>query len=493
MKQERIHVLLVEDEDAHAELIRRAFESQDEVIQLTVAKSLEEARNSLVEEIPDLAIVDLFLPDGKGLELLDESSRTDYPVVIMTSHGDEEVAVEAMKAGALQYVVKSEIALAELPHKVETALRQWGHIVERKQAEKAMRESEEHFRSLIENALEIIVTIDTQGRIRYASPSFDRVFGYAPEERIGRPFVDLVHESDRTKIEELIAQAFVAPPTVSLHYRHRRKDGSWCHLEAVGSSYVASTGVRHGVINSRDVTDRHEALAARQELEGRLRHSQKWEIVANLSRSIAREFNNMLTPVLEAANLALQSAEEGSASRNALERVLEGTGRARRLAERIAVLSRPLDARSVDLHELVERQIGRLRSTLPDSVELRVRLTDEPTSVLADPDHLEEILSNLCSNSLHAMRDRGGVLEIDLDVAEDEARVRLTVRDSGHGMSETTAKRALEAFFTTKGPAEAAGLGLSVVNAIVASHGGALTVSSQPDQGTTIHVDLPRT
>lgn len=146
MNNNIIHVLLVEDDKAHAELIRRAFESQADRIRFRVARTIREARTCIVSLTPDLIIADLRLPDGQGIDLLDpEGPDSSYPVVIMTSHGDEQVAVEAMKAGALDYVVKSEHILTEMPRIAERALREWSHLTKRQRAEKALRESEERY------------------------------------------------------------------------------------------------------------------------------------------------------------------------------------------------------------------------------------------------------------------------------------------------------------------------------------------------------------
>ena len=134
----QIRVLLVEDEEAHAELIQRAFEPQEELMSLTVAGTLAEARRVLTQAPPDLVLVDLLLPDGRGIELLPgEGETAGLPFVVMTSHGDEKVAVEALKAGALHYVVKSVATLSDMPQIVERALREWGHVVERQRAEEA--------------------------------------------------------------------------------------------------------------------------------------------------------------------------------------------------------------------------------------------------------------------------------------------------------------------------------------------------------------------
>lgn len=150
LDQDALNILLVEDEEGHIQLILRAFESRFGV-RLTVARTLGEARERLAETIPDLAIVDLLLPDGRGIQLLEEQKGNDFPfpAVIMTSHGDEEVAVEAMKAGALDYLVKSEETFSQLPHFVRRALREWNHITERRAAEERLRETNRELEAFV--------------------------------------------------------------------------------------------------------------------------------------------------------------------------------------------------------------------------------------------------------------------------------------------------------------------------------------------------------
>ncbi len=157
-------ILLVEDEEAHKELIRRAFEMREDQVTLSDATTLEEARKLLARALPDLAIVDLRLPDGDGIELVQtEGGIPLFPVIIMTSHGDEQVAVDAMKAGALDYIVKSEEMLIEMPRTVERAMSGWQHIVERRRAEEGLRESEMRFRGLFEHSPIAIWEADLSG------------------------------------------------------------------------------------------------------------------------------------------------------------------------------------------------------------------------------------------------------------------------------------------------------------------------------------------
>ncbi len=140
--EERTRLLLVEDSAMHVSLIREALAVPDLRIDLTVASTLAEARARVAEKRPDLAIVDLLLPDGSGIEFLPaEREKATFPIVIMTSHGNEQKAVEAMKAGALDYLVKSAETLTVLPHVIMRTLREWDHISGRRRAEKELREA----------------------------------------------------------------------------------------------------------------------------------------------------------------------------------------------------------------------------------------------------------------------------------------------------------------------------------------------------------------
>ncbi len=496
-----IRVLLVEDEDAHAELISRAFESQSDRMRLVVADTLGQARAAIEEAAPDIALIDMLLPDGNGIELLPPAGEaTEYPIVIMTSHGDEERAVEAMKGGALDYVVKSTVKFAEMPQIVEGALREWGHIVERRRAEQKLQESEEHFRALIENAHDIITLVDEEGISHYVSPAIERILGYSPEERLGANFFELVHAEDRDAVMHKVLQASAEPGTTQfLAYRYRHRDGSMRIFEATGSLHQPiDSQHQRVVINSRDVTDR-------KQLEDQLRHSQKWEIIGTLAGGIANEFNNMLTPILGFASLALNEASPGSKGYKRLEHILTAANRSRDLAEQLLVFSRQSEPRRtpLQLHEIVTEVIKLLRPTLPPTIEIRKQIRAETDTVNADPEQMHQVLMNLCTNAHHAMSE-GGVLEVDLDPVEVDAEfvrkhgrphegsyLRLIVRDTGHGMDRATKERVLEPFFTTKGAEQRSGLGLSITHGIVASHGGALIVESEPGEGTAVHVYLP--
>ncbi|MEE8451337.1 MAG: response regulator [Thermoguttaceae bacterium] len=144
-------ILLVEDDAAHVDLIRQSFESYSGQVELTVAGTLGEARARTSQSPPDLMITDLVLPDGRGTQLLPaDKQQAPFPIVVMTSFGDEQAAVDAMKAGALDYVVKTKATFAEMPHIAERAMRQWKHILRRRQAEQALQKAHEDLERRVE-------------------------------------------------------------------------------------------------------------------------------------------------------------------------------------------------------------------------------------------------------------------------------------------------------------------------------------------------------
>ena len=253
------HILLVEDEAHHVALIRRAF-ADSEQTRLTVARSLREARACLATDVPDLLLADWRLPDGEGTELITDDAT--YPVVLMTSFGDEQVAVEAMKAGALDYVVKSAEALSSMPRLAERVLREWTHITERQRAEAALRASEQRFRSLVEHGWDTITLIDPEGTVLYASTSLERMLGYTVDEHVGEHVVDLVHPDDQAYVTEIF-QALLDQPgePISAEVRARHKDGTWRWVETTSINRLDDPAVEAIVANSRDITERKQAEA----------------------------------------------------------------------------------------------------------------------------------------------------------------------------------------------------------------------------------------
>ena len=193
------NILLVEDEQGHAELIRRSFKSASVPVSLTVARNLHEARSSIAKSTPDLIIADFRLPDGKGIELIpDKKKDSPYPVIILTSYGDELVAVEAMKAGAFDYIVKSEVTMDNMPRLYKRIMREWSHVTERKKAEEESRSSKLLLEAFVENSPSIIFIKDLDGRLIHINHAFEDLFGIGREDLLGKTDYDLYPTSKIT-------------------------------------------------------------------------------------------------------------------------------------------------------------------------------------------------------------------------------------------------------------------------------------------------------
>ena len=196
MSKTQVRILYVDSEQAHADAVRQAFESRSEGACVVVAHDLEEARARIAEAAPELVITDCLLPDGKGLDLLPtEGDGPSFPVVVMAERGHEQAGVDARESGALDYVVKSEVALAHMPHIAERALREWGHLLARRQAEDALAQSECRFKSIVKSLPDIIYQLDREGKITFISDAVKQ-YGYAPEDLIGKSMFEIVHPQD---------------------------------------------------------------------------------------------------------------------------------------------------------------------------------------------------------------------------------------------------------------------------------------------------------
>jgi PAS domain S-box-containing protein len=275
MAEKPINILLIEDEDPHAELIQRAFEGQDGQIQIRRAKSLAEARTKIKVQEPSLIIADWRLPDGESMELLpSQHDLLTIPIILMTSYGNERIAVEALRSGALDYVVKSPESMLDMPHLAERALEQWAARTERIEMQEALRESEAQFRLLAENASDMIARLTTDGQVLYISPACKTVLGYDPEELTGMNIFDLIHEKDRRLIQRLFRDGnYSATHTVAYQALHH--DGRFIWLESSGRAVLdpQTNFILEIQTASRDITERKKNEKDLQEAHNNLQEA----------------------------------------------------------------------------------------------------------------------------------------------------------------------------------------------------------------------------
>jgi len=264
-----------------------------------------------------------------------------------------------------------------------------------------------------------------------------------------------------------------------------------------------------------EAAKREQARSEKAELEQQLLHAQKMEAIGTLAGGIAHDFNNILAAITGYTQLLMMKLPKGSDIRPDLDEVLQASRRARDLIQQILTFSRERDEEKIPIEmiHLVKETLKFLRSSLPSSIEFREKLSERVGIIHANPTQIHQVIMNLCTNAAHAMQEAGGVLEVELRNAELGLRpigayapegtrnaelnlgpgryLRLTVSDTGCGMTPEIVKKIFDPYFTTKEKGVGTGLGLSVVHGIVMGHGGAVAVESEPGKGSAFHVYFP--
>ena len=497
-------ILIADDETAHAEAMRRALLAGNALAEIAIAPTLAAFRAAAAENPPDLALVDLHLPDGRAVDALTEPPEAGaYPILVITSHGSEESAVDALKAGALDYVVKSPASFAELPRTVARAWREWRARCDRLQAETELRSREELLRLLFENASEAIVLSWEDGRVEAANPAACAVFGRSAAEMRRLSRSDLVDPADRRFSVALSTRETAGVFAGELNLV--RSDGTVFPAAVSSTLYVDSSGQRRTSTFFRDLTEQKQLEAERAQLEVDLRQAQKLESLSTLSGGVAHDFNNILAVILGNAELALTHlvAEDHAVSAH-LGAILKACDRATHLVRQVLAFARAEAPRraAAPLCVAVEEAMRALRASLPPSVELILRSEADAPAVDVDAAQVHQAVVNLGTNAWHAIGNRPGQIILSLRALHPGERppppavdggswTVLSVEDTGAGIDARTQERIFEPFFTTKGVGRGTGLGLAVVHGVMRAHGGVIAVRSLLGQGTTFDLFFP--
>ncbi len=371
-------------------------------------------------------------------------------------------------------------------------------ITTRRQTEEALRRASVYNRSLIEASLDPLVTIDLDGIIRDVNSATELVTGYSRTELIGTDFSRYFTQPERVEAGHILAfeKGFIRD--YPLEMRHRSGHSTPVLYNA--SLYKDETGKTLGIFAAaRDITEKNR-------LERHLRESHKMEAIGTLAGGIAHDFNNIIAGIIGFTEMVLEDIPEDNPAHRRLGYVLKGAHRGRDLVKQILAFSRrsEQEKKVVSLSQIIDEVVSLVRATLPATIEIKTTSSATSDLVLADPTQIHQVVINLCSNAAHAMSERGGVLEISLAVEiispehsphqdlEPGSYVKLTVADNGDGMEPGILEHIFEPFFTTKPAGEGTGLGLAVVHGIVRNHNGVITASSEPGEGSSFTMYLPR-
>lgn len=373
-------------------------------------------------------------------------------------------------------------------------------ITERKRMEEALHESEIQYRSLIEHSNDAIYLLH-DGKFEIINLKFSELFGVTPEE-VSAPdfnFMQLVAPRSQALIEQRKRMRKLDKGTPSRYeFIGLTKDGKEIELEA-SVSYVPYRGgtATQGIL--RDITER-------KRMQAQMFQAQKMEAIGTLAGGIAHDFNNILMAILGYTDMAISDIPKDNPSRENLEQALRAGIRAKDLVQQILTFSRQTEQETqpIQIQFIIKEALKLLRATLPTTIEMRQNISTKCCPVMADSTQIHQVVMNLCTNAYHAMRERGGVLDVSLKtvkVDEDFAEiypqlkegyyVRLTVSDTGCGMDSETMKRIFEPFFTTKNAGEGTGMGLAVAHGIISRYGGQIVAQSEQGIGSTFHVYLP--
>ncbi len=378
-----------------------------------------------------------------------------------------------------------------------------------------LRESEERYRRIVDTASEGIWVLDAANHLAFVNPRIAQWLGLSEEAMRGRPVDDFMDADEAERCRAALASQDAATGDDrggTIELRLRRVDGSPMWVSLSTRPIVNDAGRASGALGMlTDINERRQAEERRAALETQLREAQKMEAIGTLAGGIAHDFNNILAAIIGNVSAARQDAAIGLSNDASLLQIERAAVRARSLVQQILTFSRmqAQELHTLALQPVVDESLDLLRATLPAQVELRVRRSDVPVHVRADPTQIQQIVMNLCTNAWHALPAGRGRIEVGLaaettlPASQADAagtwppallagpRAHLWVADNGSGMDEATRARVFEPFFTTKQVGHGTGLGLAVVHGIVSVHGGAIHVESAPRVGSRFDLWFP--
>ena len=462
-----------------------------------------------------LAFVDVRMPPGwDGMETARRIRVLDPEIelVIVTAYSDHSIEeiVRAVGSSDKLLFLRKPFDPDELRQLALSLTAKWHLTRLAEQQRKDLIASEHRFRSLVETTSDFVWEVDHEGRFTYCSPVSLDLYGYAPEELLGRHFYAVL---DAPETQELFRGFFYECVSSrsccqTMERTCLTKDGTRIFIESSGAPVVDGQGQVCGYRGiDRDITARKENEAERQRLEERYRQTQKLEALGTLAGGIAHDLNNILTPILAYSELGKMQTVGNQELHAKFETIENCSQRAAELIRRILSFSRKqkIEVQPLDLRQLIQEFAKMLRRLIREDITLSIALPEKLWPVLADRSQMEQVLMNLVVNARDAM-ENGGELVIsaenrsiagqtlyDVDLREICGDfVVLAVSDQGCGIDAKKIAMVFDPFFTTKEVGKGTGLGLATVHGIVAQHDGHILVESEEGKGSSFKIFLPK-
>jgi PAS domain S-box-containing protein len=482
----QVSLLLVQGSEDTTSLIRESLAKSEAPFSFHAVASIAEARRWLDENTPDLVITDLHLPEGKGTLLLPfDKSSAYFPVIFTVDPGNEAEVVGAIKAGAMDYILKTPEALAKIAKVIERALRQWGYVVRQRLTEDALRESEERFRSIFQTAAAGMVVISTFNNILQVNPAFCTFTGYSENELLNSSLLDITHPDDSDRILSMYDDLFsLKSRSIDCERRYIRKDGSivWGHVSVAcilgGDGRPAYAIALVQDINMRKALE-EQLLQANMELDA-------------FAHTVSHDLRSPLTPIIGYVQFIQEqySAELPPEVNEMLSEVLSQGERMHLMLEDLLTLATVGKVDSPSMPVSGEEVIKDILMRFPcgqSSVGEVVTVSGLPDMLISKTLYLQ-ILDNLVGNALQYAGGR----QIEVSGERKGSVVLLKVRDHGSGIPDEEKTKIFELFYrgVTGRKFSGTGIGLATVKKIAKIHNGLAWVEDAPGGGSIFIVEL---
>jgi len=489
MNNDPVKVLLVDD-DEDDYILTQGWFTEIEGIRFEVewVASYEAALKAIAKNQHDVYLFDYRLGERNGLELLQEAvaNGCKAPIILLTGQGDHEVDIEAMNAGAADYLEKDKLGAPLLERSIRYA-------IERKRAEQKISEQA----ALLDVATDAILVRDLDNQILFWNKGAERLYGWKALDAVGKNVLDLLDGEQQAKLKQV--------------QKILLQNGEW-----QGELHQLTKDDKEVIVESRWTLVRDEEgqpksilvvntdITQKKQLEAQFLRAQRMESIGTLASGIAHDLNNVLTPILMTAQL-LEAEPQEERYQRLLPVLVANAKRGANLVKQVLSFAKGLEGKFTILQvkHLISEIKQIIKETFPKSLEIRTDIPQSLWTVSGDATQLHQVLMNLCVNARDAMPDGGRLsicaenqfidrsyAQMHLD-AQVGSYIVVTVTDTGMGIPPEILDRIFEPFFTTKELGKGTGLGLSTVMGIIKSHNGFINVSSVIGKGTEFKVYIP--
>jgi len=469
-----VKILLIEDNPGDVRLIKEMLsdtEIYDSVLECS--SRLSSGLSYLAGNTVNIILLDLELPDSQGLDTLNRvcAQVPGIPVVVLTGLNDESVALEAVRRGAQDYLVKGSISGRVLWRVINYA-------IERKASEQLL---EDIFR-----ASTIGLYIASGGKFVLANPQFQRITGYSEDEITGVSALGLVLEDDRESVRQHTTDMLKGQRAMPYEFRYTSKSGEirWA-MQSVATILYKRERVLLG--SFMDINEK-------KKLDSQMLIAGKLASIGELAAGIAHEINNPLTIVMGYAQLLLEDESITEDVSNDLHTIYNECQRVVKIIQNLLRFARRNNPGKdlVDINEVIGRALELQQYELvKNNIALTTHLANNPPLLTADFNQLQQVFLSILTNAQQALREKKGKRKIVLSTSTEKDLIRISIADNGPGIAAVNMTKIFDPFFTTKEVGSGSGLGLSVCHGIVSEHNGIIYVESIEGKGATFIVELP--